>query len=96
MATTRRAGRGGGRQDDATLRALDRMARAVSARPRPRAVARADLPPEIQRICTEYRRWRTLIRQAIDLIRRIPVVGPGVATALDFMVQILDAICGIR
>jgi hypothetical protein len=84
------------RADQATLRAVERMARAVGRREvTARAVAREDLLDEVKRLCAEYQRWRATIVQAISWIARIPFIGSTLASALRFLVQVLDAICSV-
>lgn len=45
-------------------------------------------------VCDEYRRLRPSLEKIVTFVRLIPVYGPKIAAALQFLMGLADSLCG--
>jgi len=71
--------------------ALDRIEAGLMG-PRAKAAIRARAE-DAGDLCKQYRSIRAALLILIKIIRKIPKVGPKAAAALEFLMQLADAVC---
>src|SRR5688572_25683387 len=87
-------GAGGGAADDHSdaLSALEQLHSEVGGAEGAAAdFSAAGMDPA--QLCDQYRRIKPLLQTALKLVKAIPVYGPRIASAIQFLMQIADTVC---
>lgn len=87
-------GTGGGADDHSdALDALDQIHSQVAGAPEGAAGDFSAARVDPGQLCNQYRQLKPLLNTALKLVKAIPVYGPRIASAIQFLMQIADTVC---